>query len=74
MVTQAATGLALWRDRLTKRLAKAQDEISERGDRSDGPIPTVIIILATVAGALLIAGTLAVLYSKADGKLSGFFD
>ncbi|MEU6621965.1 hypothetical protein ABZ926_14490 [Streptomyces litmocidini] len=40
-------------------------------DRGDSPISTVVIIVAAVAGALLIAGGLAAAYGRANGKLSG---
>jgi ABC-type hemin transport system substrate-binding protein len=53
------------------RLQAVRDEVAERGDRGDGPIPTVIIILATIAGALLIAGALATLYGKYSAKIGG---
>ncbi|MGW0778419.1 hypothetical protein ACWD01_33430 [Streptomyces sp. NPDC002835] len=53
------------------RLVAARSEIAERGDRGDGPIPTVIIILATITGAILIAGALAALYGKYSAKLTG---
>jgi ABC-type hemin transport system substrate-binding protein len=53
------------------RVQAVQDEVAERGDRGDGPIPTVIIIMATIAGALLIAGALATLYGKYSAKLGG---
>ncbi|MFI7103282.1 hypothetical protein ACIBK8_28500 [Streptomyces sp. NPDC050161] len=55
---------------LTASLRNRVQEIrSQPADRGDGPIPTVIIVLATIAGAALIAGTLAVVYSKYNGKL-----
>ncbi|SEG85853.1 hypothetical protein SAMN05216223_116151 [Actinacidiphila yanglinensis] len=40
-------------------------------DRGDISITTIIIWVAAVAGALLIAGTIAVVMSKYNGKLSG---
>ena len=40
-------------------------------DRGDISITTVIIWVAAVAGALVIAGTIAVVISKYNGKLSG---
>ncbi|MFB7512889.1 hypothetical protein [Streptomyces sp. NPDC056144] len=42
-----------------------------KSDRGEGPISTVVIIVAAVAGAVLIAGGLALAYSRANGKLSG---
>jgi hypothetical protein len=40
-------------------------------DRGDISITTVIIWVAAVTGALLIAGTIAVVVSKYNGKLTG---
>ncbi|MEU9304915.1 hypothetical protein [Streptomyces sp. NPDC048269] len=40
-------------------------------DRGDISITTVIIWVAVVAGALAIAGTLGVVITKYNGKLSG---
>jgi hypothetical protein len=40
-------------------------------DRGDISITTVIIWVAAVTGALVIAGTIAVVISKYNGKLSG---
>lgn len=40
-------------------------------DRGDISITTVIIWVAAVAGALLIAGTIALVIAKYDGQLSG---
>ncbi|MGW2748431.1 hypothetical protein [Streptomyces sp. NPDC001450] len=54
---------------LRTRLDQAQEEIKARGDRGDSPVSTVIIIVAMIVGALLIAGGLAALYAKANGKL-----
>ncbi|MEV6400956.1 hypothetical protein AB0M39_40315 [Streptomyces sp. NPDC051907] len=53
------------------RLAAVRAEAAENKDRGDGPIPTVIIVLATIAGAALIAGGMAALYAKYSGKLLG---
>ncbi|MBC9731456.1 hypothetical protein [Streptomyces sp. TRM68367] len=54
---------------LRKRLNGVHEEIRTRGDRGDGPIPFVIIVVASIVGALLVAGGLAALYAKANGKL-----
>lgn len=54
---------------LLSHLDDAVKEIQTRGDRGDGPIPTVVIIVASVLGALLIAGGMAALYAKGNGKL-----
>ncbi len=56
---------------LHSRLRALQQEIRDGDDRGDSPISTVVIIVAAVAGALLIAGGLATAYSRANGKLSG---
>ncbi|BBG20663.1 hypothetical protein RVR_P136 (plasmid) [Actinacidiphila reveromycinica] len=40
-------------------------------DRGDISITTIIIWVAAVAGALVIAGTIAVVMSKYNGQLSG---
>jgi hypothetical protein len=51
---------------------KALEEANKRlGDRGDISITTVIIWVAAVAGALVIAGTIAVVIAKYDGKLAG---
>ncbi|SEO89342.1 hypothetical protein [Actinacidiphila rubida] len=58
-------GVSQWvQDRLEAGRARGSD----RGDIS---ITTVIIWVAAVAGALVIAGTIAVVISKYNGKLSG---
>ncbi|MFC7308957.1 hypothetical protein ACFQVC_32715 [Streptomyces monticola] len=66
---KTSTQLVLW---LQAQLHHAREEMAERGERGEG-IPTVIIVLATVAGALLIAGGLAALYNKADVKLDSIW-
>ncbi|GAA3044279.1 hypothetical protein GCM10017562_01500 [Streptomyces roseofulvus] len=53
------------------RLEHLAKEVKEGDDRGDSPISTVVIIVAAVAGALLIAGGLAAAYARANGKLSG---
>lgn len=63
-LTTAATAL---RDRLDRAVKQATDQ----GDRGDSPISTVVIIVAAVAGALLIAGGLAAAYGRANGRLDG---
>jgi hypothetical protein len=40
-------------------------------DRGDISITTIIIWVAAVAGALVIAGTIALVMTKYNGKLSG---
>ncbi|UQW99139.1 hypothetical protein [Streptomyces sp. RerS4] len=45
-----------------------KDQEKDRGDIS---ITTIIIWVAAVAGALVIAGTIGVVVTKYNGKLSG---
>ena len=52
-------------------LATRVEEASRRPDRGDISITTVIIWVAAVAGALTIAGTIAVVIAKYDLSLSG---
>ncbi|MDF3141066.1 MULTISPECIES: hypothetical protein [unclassified Streptomyces] len=66
---KAQTTVALQAAALRTRLTDAHEEIKTRGDRGDSPVSTVIIIVAAIVGALLIAGGLAALYAKANGKL-----
>ncbi|MFD0367655.1 hypothetical protein [Streptomyces sp. NPDC127114] len=56
---------------LRARLESAAQQVKDDGDRGDSPISTVVIIVAAVAGALLIAGGLAAAYGRANGKLNG---
>ncbi|WP_406469885.1 hypothetical protein [Streptomyces sp. NBC_01615] len=57
--------------RLTMRLQEGLEEATRRPDRGDISTTTVIIWVAAVTGAVLIAGTIAVVIAKYDGKLSG---
>ncbi|MEU4087648.1 hypothetical protein [Streptomyces aureus] len=57
--------------RLTTRIRQGLDEAGRRPDRGDISTTTVIIWVAAVTGAVLIAGTIAVVISKYNGKLSG---
>ena len=60
--------------RLTTRwewLNSRLEEATRRPDRGDISITTVIIWVASITGALLIAGTIALVISKYNGKLSG---
>ncbi|MEU8893706.1 hypothetical protein [Streptomyces sp. NPDC048442] len=50
-------------------LEEVHQRATEDGDRGEAPIPTVIIVLASIAGALLIGGVLAAVYAKWGGKL-----
>ncbi|WP_233415881.1 hypothetical protein [Streptomyces sp. N35] len=65
----AATLLAMLPARASRHLEKVHEQLTDRADRGDGPIPTVIIVVASVTGALLIAGGLAVLFGRANGRL-----
>ncbi|MFF4145126.1 hypothetical protein ACFY0A_27870 [Streptomyces sp. NPDC001698] len=57
--------------RLTTRLQEGIQEAARRPDRGDISTTTVIIWVAAVTGAVLIAGTIAVVIAKYNGKLSG---
>ncbi|MGW3134983.1 hypothetical protein [Streptomyces sp. NPDC001139] len=67
--TWARTGGAVLR--LTTRVQEGLGEASRRPDRGDISITTVIIWAAAVAGALAIAGTIAIVIAKYNVKLSG---
>ncbi|MCX4411227.1 hypothetical protein OG840_59575 [Streptomyces sp. NBC_01764] len=56
-----------WPTRLQERL----EEATRRPDRGDISITTVIIWVAAVTGAALIAGTIIVVVTKYNGKLTG---
>ncbi|MFI6357983.1 hypothetical protein ACIBJF_36370 [Streptomyces sp. NPDC050743] len=60
--------LAHW---LTTRLNESLEDARRQPDRGDISITTVIIWVAAVTGALLIAGSIAVVIGKYNGKLSG---
>ncbi|MGW7276079.1 hypothetical protein ACWGH5_36890 [Streptomyces sp. NPDC054864] len=57
--------------RLVRELAARLEEAQKRPDRGDISITTVIIWVASVTGALVIAGTIAVIVAKYNGKLNG---
>ncbi|RPF30290.1 hypothetical protein [Streptomyces sp. TLI_185] len=57
--------------RLTTRVQEGLQEAARRPDRGDISITTVIIWLAAIAGAATIAGTIAVVIAKYNGKLFG---
>ncbi|GAA3386446.1 MULTISPECIES: hypothetical protein [Streptomyces] len=59
--------------RLSVALRSHWQEIKEHSskDRGDISITTIIIWVAAVAGAIAIAGTIGVVVSKYNGKLSG---
>ncbi|MCX5327806.1 hypothetical protein [Streptomyces sp. NBC_00140] len=56
---------------LTERLEEGLAELGRRPDRGDISITTVIIWVAAVTGALLIAGTIAVVINKYNTSLNG---
>ncbi|MDT0468492.1 MULTISPECIES: hypothetical protein [Streptomyces] len=56
---------------LTTRVQESLEEAARRPDRGDISTTTVIIWVAAVTGAVLIAGTIAVVISKYNGKLAG---
>ena len=56
---------------LTERVEKSLAELQQRPDRGDISITTVIIWVAAVTGALLIAGTIAVVIAKYNENLNG---
>ncbi|WP_406451532.1 hypothetical protein OG782_16180 [Streptomyces sp. NBC_00876] len=67
LTTRATASLAMVLAVLADRVERgAQDP-----DRGDISITTVIIWVAAVAGALLIAGTIAAVVSRYNGQLAG---
>lgn len=56
---------------LTAHLELRLEEMRTRPDQGDISITTVIIWVASVTGALVIAGTIAVIVAKYNGKLNG---
>ncbi|MEU4898541.1 hypothetical protein AB0B12_39155 [Streptomyces sp. NPDC044780] len=50
---------------------KGLQEAKRRPDRGDISITTVIIWVAAIGGAIAIAGTIAAVVAKYNGKLSG---
>jgi hypothetical protein len=57
--------------RLTTRVQEGLQEASRRPDRGDISTTTVIIWVAAVTGAVLIAGTIAIVIAKYNSKLNG---
>ncbi|WP_427168835.1 hypothetical protein ACQF4J_47255 (plasmid) [Streptomyces sp. C1-1] len=55
--------------RVTVRLRAGFDEALARPDRGDISITTVIIWVAAVTGAVLVAGTIALVIAKYNGQL-----
>ncbi|GAB2765608.1 hypothetical protein [Streptomyces bullii] len=56
---------------LTTRVQEGLQEAARRPDRGDISTTTVIIWVAAVTGAVLIAGTIAVVIAKYNDQLSG---
>jgi hypothetical protein len=56
---------------LAERVEESLAELQQRPDRGDISITTVIIWVAAVTGALLIAGTIAVVIAKYNENLNG---
>lgn len=63
LVVRARVWAADYRERMEASLA--------RPDRGDISITTVIIWAAAIGGAIVIAGTIAAVVKKYDGKLGG---
>jgi len=57
--------------RLTTRVQEGLQEAKRRPDRGDISTTTVIIWVAAVTGAVLIAGTIAIVIAKYNGQLNG---
>jgi hypothetical protein len=57
--------------RLTTHVQEGLQEAARRPDRGDISTTTVIIWVAAVTGAVLIAGTIAIVIAKYNGKLNG---
>ncbi|MDT0484500.1 MULTISPECIES: hypothetical protein [Streptomyces] len=57
--------------RLTTRVQEGLEEAARRPDRGDISTTTVIIWVAAVTGAVLIAGTIAIVIAKYNGELNG---
>ncbi|MGW2618524.1 hypothetical protein [Streptomyces sp. NPDC001500] len=55
----------------TTRLRERLEEARRHPDRGDISITTVIIWVAAVTGAVLIAGTIAIVIAKYNSKLGG---
>lgn len=56
---------------IATRMEEGRLERERRPDGGDISITTVIIWVAAVTGAVLIAGTIAIVITKYNGKLSG---
>ncbi|MEU9737449.1 hypothetical protein [Streptomyces sp. NPDC048002] len=56
--------------RLSARVREVLEEAARRPDRGDISTTTVIIWVAAVTGAVLIAGTIALVIAKYNGQLN----
>ncbi|TLS45746.1 hypothetical protein FE633_13360 [Streptomyces montanus] len=56
---------------LSTRLQESLEEAKRRPDRGDISTTTVIIWVASITGAVLIAGTITIVIAKYNGKLNG---
>ncbi|QKV90408.1 hypothetical protein HUT19_40980 [Streptomyces sp. NA02950] len=56
---------------LAAALSRGLKEVRRRPDRGDISITTIIIWVAAIGGAIAIAGTIAAVVAKYNGKLSG---
>ncbi|MDX3579218.1 hypothetical protein [Streptomyces sp. FL07-04A] len=56
---------------ISTRIEEGRQERARRPDGGDISITTVIIWVAAVTGAVLIAGTIAIVVAKYNSKLSG---
>ncbi|WP_328980703.1 hypothetical protein [Streptomyces canus] len=68
-VAQARVNRAVLR--LRTRVHEGLQEAARRPDRGDISTTTVIIWVAAVTGAVLIAGTIAIVIAKYNGQLNG---
>ncbi|MCC2280844.1 hypothetical protein LKL35_36570 [Streptomyces sp. ET3-23] len=65
------TKVAAWLTVLATLTHHRIEEVRRRPDRGDISISTVIIWVAVIAGAVAIAGTIAAVIAKYNGKLAG---
>ncbi len=56
---------------MTTHLQERLEEAKRRPDRGDISTTTVIIWVAAVTGAVLIAGSIAIVIAKYNGKING---
>jgi hypothetical protein len=70
-MSQLAASMTTAAQWVRHRLQALEEANKRNGDRGDISITTVIIWVAVVAGALVIAGTITVVITKYNTKLSG---